>query len=114
MTTKENPTTPPDDHLYNLSDDLPYVEYPPHAPDRWETTDGFCDEKMTNGRRATLVSRQVDYAALKHDTDYSDLIGGLLHLAHSDGHNPSDVYRSAIDNFHAEAAEMEGYQLEEP
>lgn len=100
--------------LDQLSDNLPHVEYPPHAPDRWETVDGFCDEKMTNGRRATLASRQVDYTTLKQSSDYSDLICGLLHLAHSDGLDPGHIYRSAIDDFDAEAGETENYQPEEP
>lgn len=97
-----------------LSDSLPYVEYPPHSDGRWETVDGFCDEKMTNGRRAVLASKQVDFLKLKEEYDYSDLICGLLHLAHSEGHNPSDIYQSAIDNFDAEAGEMEGYPVEAP
>ncbi len=103
-----------DNSLEQLSDNLPHVNYPPHAPDRWETTDGLCDEKMTNGRRATLASREVDYAKLKQGSDYSDLITGLLHLAHSEDHDPFDVLQSAIDNFDAEAGEMEGYQPTEP
>lgn len=102
----------PIDHV--LSDDLPAIDYPPHNNDRWETKDGFCDEKMTNGRRALLASRQVDYTKLKEGSDYSDLITGLLHLAHSEGHDPGHIYRSAIDDFDAEAGEMEGYAVEEP
>ena len=100
--------------LEQLSDHLPHVEYPPHASDRWETKDGFCDDKMTNGRRATLASRQVDYTKLKEESDYSDLITGLLHLAHSEGYDPHAIFRLGIDNFNAEAGEMENYPLEEP
>lgn len=98
-----------------LSDHLPHVEYPPHAPDRWETKDGaFCDEKMTNGKRAALTSRQVDYTKLNEESDYSDLITGLLHLAHSEGYDPHAIFRSGIDNFDADAGEMENYPLETP
>lgn len=108
--------TPPIEHTplaAQLSDSLPYVDYPPHANDRWDTVDGFCDEKMTNGRRAAEAS-MLTHKDLKESHDYSDLICGLLHLAHSEGHNPSDIYRSAIDNFDAEAGEMEGYPVESP
>jgi hypothetical protein len=56
----------------------------------------------------------VDYTKLKEDTDYGDLITGLLHLAHSEGHDPHSIFRSGIDNFDAEAGEMEGYLLETP
>lgn len=97
--------------LEQLSDHLPHVEYPPHAPDRWETKDGFCDEEMTNGRRATLTSRQVDYAQLEEESDYGDLITGLLHLAHSEGYDPHAIFRSAIDNFDAEAGATENYPI---
>jgi hypothetical protein len=96
--------------LEQLSDNLPHVEYPPHAPKRSEATDGITNSDITNGARATKASRMVDYTVLKGSGDYTDLISNLLHLAHSEGFDPGEVYRLAIDNFDAEAGETESYQ----
>jgi hypothetical protein len=100
--------------LDQLSDNLPHVEYPPHAPNRWEATDGITNSDVTNGARATKASRMVDYTALKESGDYTDLVSNLLHLAHSEGFDPGEVYRLAIDNFDAEAGETSNYPVTSP
>lgn len=100
--------------LDQLSDNLPHVEYPPHTPARWEATDEITNSDITNGARATKASRMVDHTALKGSGDYTDLISNLLHLAHSEGFDPGEIYRLAIDNFDAEAAATESYQPLEP
>lgn len=100
--------------LDQLSDNLPHVEYPLHAPDRWEATDGITNSDVTNGMRATKALHLVDYAVLKAGADYADLITNLLHLAHSGGLDPGDIYRLAIDNFDAEAGATGNYQPHAP
>jgi hypothetical protein len=101
-----------------LSGSIPRQEYPPHAPERWRTADGFECEENTNGSRAQCAVKLLKGVWLSHLTqpsDYADFICHVLHLAHSGGHDPFDIYTNAIDNFDAEAGEMEGYPVpEEP
>ena len=84
------------------------TDYPPHDRTRRATIDGMDGEdSLTNGERATSAAN-IAPAIIDAEFDYefSDLIGDLPHLAHSNGFVPASVARSALDNFHAEAAEM--------
>lgn len=84
---------------------LPHVDYGTHDPDRWESLDGFNDDHMTNGKRAASAEMYVNYP-FEEQADYADLICNLLHLAHSRGEDPFDIYTSALNNFHEEAAPL--------
>lgn len=82
---------------------------PPHDPNRFETLDGYDNPSCTNGKRAgfTIEALAVFEKAchMQEETDVAagDLIGDLLHLVHSQGHDPKGVLKAALTNFIAEA-----------
>ncbi len=103
------PGTPPTPTHLSYPLDFFTTDYPPHDRDRRATIDGMDgDESLTNGERATSAAN-IAPAIIDAEWDYefSDLIGDLLHLAHSKGFDPVSVARSALDNFHAEAAPLD-------
>ena len=82
-------------------------DYPPHDPDRTATLDGFDDDSSpTNGSRAEKAAAAVTIDT-EDESEISDLICGLLHLAHSLDMDPGGIMRSAIINFHAEAGPLD-------
>lgn len=89
----------------SITAEIPRTVYPPHDPARDATADGFDDPEITNGIRAQQAADELlDPDSLREDSDYSDLIANILHLAHREGHNPCDIYITALNNFHSEAA----------
>jgi hypothetical protein len=85
-------------------------EYPAHDPNRRETLDGFDgDSSPTNGDRAETASQAIAGADidLEDESSFADLVCGLLHMAHSLGHDVNYVMRSAIISFHAEAGPLD-------
>ncbi len=89
------------------TDGLEYVDYGEHAPDRFETIDGFQSEQNTNGSRALEAQKALAHWIPEWDIHrYQDLITHILHLAHREGYDPFDIYTCAINNFHAEAAPL--------
>lgn len=88
--------------------DLLPDDFPPHDPNRWQTTDNFDDETRTNGQRAAEGEQSLtgSQASRRHEEDYSDLITNILHLAHSEEHDPARIIRTATTNFQAEAGPL--------
>lgn len=83
---------------------------PPHDPDRFETVDGLDNPSCTNGMRAEFTIQALEFfqeaCHMQEDPEVAvgDLIGDLLHLVHSLGHNPREVLEVALANFLAEAS----------
>lgn len=78
---------------------------PSHDPFRCTTTDGISDPAMSNGNRASLAHCNIS-APLHTSDDYADIISNLLHLAHSKGHDPEAILRTATTNFLAESGPL--------
>ncbi len=81
---------------------------PPHDADRWESVDGTDERGHTNGERADLARREIS-VRLHHTDDesnFSDLITNLLHLAHSKGMDPAEILQDATTNFYMEAGAL--------
>jgi len=106
-------------HLQNLPDqeDLHHLltrfaALPPHAPTRYETTDGFENPKCTNGDRASMAAGALatfqKSCGMTDDveTAAADLICDLLHLVHANNRDPVDALQAAIRHFLCEAREV--------
>ncbi len=82
---------------------------PPHNPVRYETTDGLDDPACTNGWRVAQAMEALGAFQSENNCGEddacatADLICNLLHYAHSNGHDLSEVLVSALRNFLAEA-----------
>ncbi len=79
---------------------------PPHDPNRYRTVDGFEDPAMTNGMRADEARSITNPGAITDEDDFTDFICHLLHLAHSQGHDPLDIHDRALTHFAAEAGHL--------
>jgi len=94
------------DHMSEL------IDFPPHDPNRFQTTDGLCDPKQTNGIRAENARKALKtFQQLCRMSDdpisaASDLICNLLHHVHGLGLDPMDTVSSALDHFRAEAGPL--------
>lgn len=84
------------------------VNLPPHNPDRWQTVDGLDEPGMSNGDRVEYARKHVSwmFANTEDESNFSDLICNLLHLAHSKGMDPAEILSTAAGNFHAEASAL--------
>jgi hypothetical protein len=84
-----------------------HTDYPAHQPDRADSLDdGPCDGP-TNGANAKSAAAAIKKPARYQSEEcFSDLICNLLHLAHSKELDLQQIIRTAVDNFHMEAAEL--------
>jgi hypothetical protein len=84
-------------------------QLPPHDENRFETVDGLDNPGCTNGMRAAFTTEALEvfqnacHMREEPDVAAADLIGDLLHLVHSQGHNPEKVLEAGLTNFVAEA-----------
>lgn len=89
-------------------DTLVQPAYPPHDPERSRSIDGHDDPERRNKHRAADASAALAQPwTLGEESDYSDLITNLLHLAHSQGHDPFTILQTARRDFHQEAGRLE-------
>lgn len=81
------------------------VRIPPHDPNRWRSTDGYEDPSATNGMSAARAAEQSN-RPLDVDSDFTDYIVDLLHLAHSKEIEVEAILVSAEIAFKAEAGSL--------
>jgi hypothetical protein len=93
----------------NYASEFFCTDYPPHDPTRAASIDdGPHPDSPSNGDNARSAARACPPPKPdSHDDEtwYTDLICNLLHLAHSRELDPTDIITSALNNFHAEAAQ---------
>lgn len=88
---------------------------PPHDPERYAATDGLDNPGCTNGDRAASVQEALDCfqctCGMEEDIDTaaSDLICNLLHLVHSQGHDPREIFQNGLGNY---LCEVESFETE--
>lgn len=86
---------------------------PPHNPDRFKTTDGFDNPDCTNGARAEMALKALEFfqeacsMTEAGDAAASDLVCDLLHLVHSLGFDPRTVLQNGLGHFICEAGHLE-------
>lgn len=94
------------------------VAIPPHDPDRHDTTDGLDNPDCTNGNRTSTALEALDcfqnacHMVEDVDTAAADLVGNLLHLAHSRGHDPKRVLQDGLGHFLYESSKCEHQYVE--
>jgi hypothetical protein len=78
---------------------------PAHDPRRYETTDGLDNPGCINGDRGARAKLALDCFQIacgmeeEVDTASADLICNLLHLVHSEGHDPRIVLQRGLGHF---------------
>jgi hypothetical protein len=101
-----NHTTYPDPGF-----DLSLPEFPPHAPERYETIDDLGgDEAYTNGRQAAYAKTALEHLGPVDDEPAKlvDLAVAVFHRLHALGGDPADFVWRAINHFTMEAGPMPG------
>lgn len=88
------------------------TELPIYNPLRYETTDGFEDQWVTNGDRAFIAKGILDFSQKVYgldediETATADLICNLLHLIQANRSDPLDALYSGLRHFLCEAGEV--------